>query len=185
MRRSALAIAAIAAASIAVAGMVRADSAGNSLYILDHAFVLKPEALQEPRASDRLGDPAPRKVPLVLWTKLAGNAEGIARLKLGGFKLVHKWTINCGRSDDNLPQNLLSEIPFDFDGNIPWPQVAAELEKEIPLNENREFDWRTVSQRDYVVGCKYTVRIVDELDNELHCAPLGKPCILSIGVRRQ
>lgn len=146
------------------------------LYIVDHAFVLRPGALQEPADSERLASPMPQRPPLVLWTKLAGDIRGIERLAEGGFHLYHKWTVTCEGVEADFGDEVQHERRIDVDGRESWTNLADSLKNELSPDLTGEFDWRTASEKSYVPDCSYLVEVVDEAGTPLHCSELNGNC---------
>jgi hypothetical protein len=156
-------------------------AASETLYISEYAIVHKSGALQEPEPGERQYDPVKLRRPLVLWTKLAGNQTGLDRLKAGGFRLHHKWEINCGGDGTRVwsDEAIGSEKDISVDDGQNWPAVADKLQIEVDNKPDHTFDWRTASERQQLLLCTYTIRVTDEWGEPLYCKPLSGPCLIT------
>ena len=140
------------------------------LYIDSIVVTRNAVAIQAPEPPMSAGNPIGKSLPLGVWTRLRGDAEGIKRLKRGTFKLFHVWKQVCGE----LSNIAEEEPPFDVNGKKSWPSVAKDLDKEVKARG--WFDWRTVSRPDYLVGCSYEITVTDELGEPMPCGSLPDGC---------
>ncbi|WP_374650556.1 hypothetical protein [Dongia sp.] len=165
------------AAVTAIGAMVGIPAVGlaeDPLYIAAFAITRNPVAVQSPDPLPGEVSPVAARVPIGLWTKLAGNQAGLDRLRKGRFELFHLWTQDCGILGDTSSTTVEGEKKLAVNGRKAWQLIAADLQPEV--DDTGYFDWRTVSEREFLVSCRYTIKIVDERGAPLPCPGHSAGC---------